>query len=402
MRPLNGIRVLDFTHVLAGPFCTRLLADMGADVVKINSHSRAAANNAPQSPYYTMWNRNKRALALDMSREEARATAKELVAQCDVVIDNFSLGVLEKWSLGYEEVKEINDQVIYIQMSGMGSSGPWANFVTYAPTIHALSGMTHTTGVKGNQRIGVGFSYNDHQAGLHAAVAVLSAIESRRQLGRGQRIDFSQFEVGVAMLGPSLLDCSVNGKSAEAQANHPPYDPWVPHGCFKCLSEGDDILDEKWIAITCRDNEEWNALCSAMGNPDWTRDKRFEEAEERYRAFDEIEEHISSWVADKDSRELMYSLQEAGVPAGVVQTGIDLVETDEQLKTNKFIQFCEDEHPALGATFIDRLPISFSRTPCDQYERSRMLGEDNQAVLNDWLGKTEAEVKRGEEDGIYR
>ena len=399
MRPLEGLRVLDFTHVLAGPFCTRLLADMGADVVKINSRKRAAANNAPGSPYYAIWNRNKRALALDMSHDEAKDVALKLVKQADIVIDNFSLGVLDRWGIGYASVSTQNDQVIYVQMSGMGSGGPWSDFVTYAPTIHALSGLTHTTGVPDGGPIGVGFSYNDHQAGLHAAVAVLAAIEARRHTGKGQQIDLAQFEVGTSMIGVSLLDYCANGRSAEPSGNRPPYDEYAPHGCYKCLSAGEDILDERWLAIVCRDEDEWGALCSVMSDPSWTKSTAFASASTRCENADELDRHISEWVSKQDSTALMYQLQDAGVPAGVVQTGIDLIETDPQLQERNFIQLMDDEHPVLGATFADRLPIYFDKTPCDEYKRSRVLGEDNATILADWLGMTSDEVSAGEQAG---
>ena len=173
-RPLAGLRVLDFTHVLAGPFATRIIADMGADVVKINSSQRAVGTQDPQHPYYLMWNRNKRALALNLATDEGKEIAHALCEQADVVIDNFSAGVLDRWGVGYQAIHAVNKRAIYVQMSGMGDGGPWSKFVTYAPTIHALAGLTHTTGVKGREDIGLGFSYNDHQAGLHGAVAVLA------------------------------------------------------------------------------------------------------------------------------------------------------------------------------------------------------------------------------------
>ena len=192
-RPLDGIRILDFTHVLAGPFATRVLGDMGADVVKVNSVNRAVGANTTMHPYYLMWNRNKRALALDLSHEKSRVICRELCETADVVIDNFSVGVLDRWGVGYEEVSATNPGVIYVQMSGMGDGGPWSKYVTYAPTIHALAGLTHLTGVPGREDIGLGFSYNDHQAGLHGAVAILAALASRHSTGRGQRVDVSQF-----------------------------------------------------------------------------------------------------------------------------------------------------------------------------------------------------------------
>ena len=183
--PLEGVRILDFTHVLAGPFATRVLGDMGADVVKIMSSTRAGLAGGVDHPYHALWNRNKRVFQLDLSRQEARDIARDLALQADVVIDNFSVGVLDRWGIGYDAVSPDNPGAIYIGMSGMGTSGPWSNYVTYAPTVHALAGLTYLTGVPGRNDIGIGFSYNDHMAGLHGAVAVLAALEARRMTGNG-------------------------------------------------------------------------------------------------------------------------------------------------------------------------------------------------------------------------
>ena len=262
-RPLDGIRILDFTHVLAGPFATRALADMGADVVKVNSHERAVATNDPTHPYYLMWNRNKRALSLNMSNPESRPIARALAEKADVVIDNFSVGVLDRWGIGYDSVSANNQGVVYVQMSGMGEGGPWSKFVTYAPTIHALAGLTQLTGVPGREDIGVGFSYNDHQAGLHGAVAILAALASRARTGRGQRVDLSQFETGVNFLGPALLDWFANTRAAEPTGNDLPYDRLAPHGTYTCLSAAVDstlIEDERWVAIACMKDQHWERL----------------------------------------------------------------------------------------------------------------------------------------------
>ncbi len=397
-RPLSGLRVLDFTHVLAGPFATRILADLGADVVKVNSNARAGPN-APDGVYYAMWNRNKRALALDMSQDEARGICRRLCATADVVIDNFSVGVLERWGVGYQRVAAANPKVIYLQMSGMGEGGPWSSFVTYAPTIHALAGLTRLTGVEGREDIGIGFSYNDHCAGLHGACAILAALEARRQIGRGQRIDLSQFEVGVNLIGPSLLDYFANGKEAQPCGNRLPYDAAAPHGCYRCAgTESDAVADERWLAIACMTDDQWQALRRVMGDPSWGRAPRLATAKGRAEAAD-LDDRIGQWTKTRRAEELMERCQAAGVPAGVVQTGKDLCEHDAQLRHAEFLRVIDEPHPALGATYADRLPIRFDATPCEEYRRTRRIGEDNAAVLGDWLGMSEAEVRQGEQDG---
>lgn len=402
MKPLAGLRVLDFTHVLAGPFATRILGDMGADVVKVLSAARAVGANMPDHPYYIMWNRNKRALALDMTREEARRMAADLCDTADVVIDNFSVGVLDRWGIGYEEVSGRQPGVIYAQMSGMGEGGPWSDFVTYAPTIHALAGLTYLTGVPGRRDLGIGFSYNDHLSGLHGCLAILAALEARRRTGRGQRIEVSQFEIGVNTAGPSLLDYFANGTRAEPTGNRHPYDEAAPHNIYRCAPrEVRAVEDEKWLAIACMTDDHWRRLKEVMGNPAWAADSQLDQAAGR-RASAILDEQIGAWTADRDAAELMALCQAAGVPAGVVQNGIDLAESDPQLRLSGFLQPIADAHPVLGPTWADALPLHFSATPCRDYRRVRRVGEDNESVLRDWLGMDADEVAKGEEDGFLR
>jgi len=396
-RPLAGLRILDFTHVLAGPFATRILADLGADVVKVNSAARVGPN-APDGVYYIMWNRNKRSLALDMSRDEGRALCKRLCAKADVVIDNFSVGVLERWGVGYDAVRPANPGVIYVQMSGMGAGGPWSNFVTYAPTIHALAGLTYLTGVPGRRDIGIGFSYNDHCAGLHGAFAILAGLEARRRIGRGQRIDLSQFEVGVTLAGPTLLDHFATGRVAQPTGNRLPYDIAAPHGCYPCARADSDASAERWVAIACMDDAQWHSLRRLMGDPEWARDPSLSTPAGRQSSPD-LDAWVGRWTGTLTATEVMTRCQEAGVPAGIVQTGADMGDTDPQLRLSGFLMEIDESHPVAGQTFADRLPLHFDRTPCDEYRRARRVAEDNVTVLADWLDMPEAEVRQGEADG---
>ena len=388
-RPLEGLRVLDFTHVLAGPFATRILGDLGADVVKLNSATREIGNH----PYYIMWNRNKRALSLDMTQARAVEICRALCEKADVVIDNFSVGVLDRWGVGHDSVAKVNPGVIYLGMSGMGEGGPWSKFVTYAPTIHALSGLTYLTGVPGREDIGIGFSYNDHVAGLHGAVVLLAALESRRSTGRGQRIDMSQFEIGVGVSGPALLDFFANARAARPCGNHLPYDKAAPHDCYPCAGE------DRWVAIAVMNEEQWHAFRGVMGDPDWARDPRFRSVEERLGNLATLDARVAAWTGSRSAEQVEELCQAAGVPAGVVQNGADLGERDPQLRLSGFLRELEDPHPEFGTTYVDRLPLHFQKTPADVYERPRTVGEDNAAVLADWLGMSEAEVRAGEEDG---
>ena len=394
MGPLAGIRILDFTHVLAGPFCTRLLGDMGADVVKIATDTRAVAAGGPDRPYFAMWNRNKRLLQLDLSRADARDAARQMALRADIVVDNFSVGVLDRWGIGYDAVSPLNPGVIYMAMSGMGQSGPWSSYVTYAPTVHALAGLTHLTGVPGRSDIGIGFSYNDHMAGLHGAFALLAALEQRRRTGRGQSIDMSQFEVGVSFNGPALLDYFANGSAAEPVANDAPWDHLAPQGCYPCRG------DDQWIAIAVQTDAQWRSLVAAMGSPRWASDAGLSDAEERWQRRRELDEQIAEWTAPQDRYDLMTRLQAAGIPAGAVQTGQDLVQNDPQLRQAQMHFTYADEHPILGKINGDRLVPRFSKTSAPAYRRPEVFGESNANTLHDWLNWTREETAKAEANGL--
>ena len=392
--PLEGVRILDFTHVLAGPFATRVLGDMGADVVKIMSSTRAGLAGGVDHPYHALWNRNKRVFQLDLSRQEARDIARQLALQADVVIDNFSVGVLDRWGIGYDAVSPDNAGVIYVGMSGMGTTGPWSNYVTYAPTVHALAGLTYLTGVPGRNDIGIGFSYNDHMAGLHGAVAVLAALEGRRLTGKGQRIDMSQFEVGVNFGGPALLNWFANSVAAQPVGNDPPWESWTPHAIYPC--QGDD----QWCAIAVISDEQWRSLCRLLEADDWLNDAELSTVDGRQSRRAELDERIGAWTRAQDRYELMDRCQQAGVPAGVVQTGDDLVKRDPQhAQANMYLEY-DDLHPFLGPLKADRLALQFAKTPAMVYNRPEVYGESNESVASDWLGMSAEEVARLEAEGV--
>jgi len=393
-RPLDGIRVLDFTHVLAGPFAARILADMGADVVKVVSARRPG--NTPATAYYRMWNRNKRSLALDMSTDRGRAIARALAERADVVIENFSPGVLDRWGMGYDAVAAVNPGVTYVQMSGMGDEGPWRDFVSFAPTVHALAGLTYLTGVPGRQDIGIGVSFNDHQAGLHAATVVLACIEARRRTGRGQRVDFAQYELGVALTGAALLDYHANGVAHAPAGNLNRYETAAPHDTYPCAG------DDRWVAIAVSSEEQWAQFRAALGSPEWARDPRFQTAAGRLEHSAELDPLISDWTRAREAYEVQALLQAAGVPAGVVQTGHDLVHNDPQLAHSGFFTATEDEGAYEGTTPVDRLPLHFSRTPADRYFAPRAVGADTVAILDEWLDMPEEELRKAEAAGTFR
>jgi crotonobetainyl-CoA:carnitine CoA-transferase CaiB-like acyl-CoA transferase len=208
--------------------------------------------------------------------------------------------------------------------------------------------------------------------------------------------------VGVNFLGPSLLDWFANGRAARPTGNRLPYDEAAPHGVYPCRPQGEGIVGERWIAIACLTDVQWRALRGLLGEPDWAADPALDTAAGRVATADLLDAHMAEWTRGQDARELMLRCQAAGVPAGAVQDGIDLAERDPQLRHGAFMRPIGEPGAPIGQTWADRLPLRFERTPCDEYHRVRLLGEDNAAVLADWLGMSADEVAKGEADGVLR
>ena len=382
--PLAGLRVLDFTHVLAGPFGTRLLADLGADVIKVGTAVRNAGANTLNHPYYLSWNRNKRNIRLDMRREEAQALARRLAGQCDAVIDNFSAGVLARWGLSRAALADEAPGVTVVSMGGMGNSGPWRDFVTFAPTIHALTGLTYLTSVPGRQGIGLGYSLTDHLSGVAAALGVLEGVEHRRRTGRGLDVDVSQYELGLGLMGPAFLDYFANGADPEPAGNRHPFAVWAPHGLYR--ARGDD----RWVAIAVRGDEQWRALCEAMGAPELARDPRFATHAARIANEDALDARVEAWTSERDRYETMDACQSRGIAAGAVQDGADIGAADPHLAARGFIGAIPAEDG--GEQGAERFPAFIDgRRPRAGYA-ARSLGADTFDVLTELLGMSPEEI----------
>lgn len=380
-RPLAGMRVLDFTHVLAGPFGTRVLGDLGADIIKVGTGTRGGGANSPEHPYYLCWNRNKRNINLNMATDAGRGVARRLAATCDVIIENFSAGVLKRWGLDREGLANVNPGVSVISMGGMGQDGPWRNFVTFAPTIHALTGLTYLTGVPGRHDVGYGFSLTDHLSGLAGALAAQEALLYRSRRGEGLSIDLSQYELGLGLMGPAILDYTANDTNPEPVGNRHPFGAWAPHGVYRCAGE------DEWVAIAVRGDVEWGALCSAMGMEGLAADSRFGAHADRVQHQDSLDATIEAWTASRDRYEVMRLCQAAGIAAGAIQNGADLGERDEQLAARGFFgRLAGDGIPEHG---YDRFPATFNGRRPAASEPVHHPGADTYDVLAELLGVTD-------------
>jgi crotonobetainyl-CoA:carnitine CoA-transferase CaiB-like acyl-CoA transferase len=388
---LSGIRVLDFTWMLAGPYATRIFADFGAEVIKIQSKKTARGAESNLTGYFNTWNRNKRSITLDMAYPEAREMVLKLTAKSDVVIENFSPRVMANWGLDYEKLKDVKSDLIMLSMSAMGQGGPWKDYVAFAPTLHALSGLTSLTSFEKDAPIGLGYAYADIVGGLYAAFAVLAALEYRDRTGQGQYIDLSEYEAICALMGPSLLDALHNDKEILPEGNCPNDIVAAPYGCYKCSGE------DRWCVIALSNEEKWQSLCHVLGHPEWTKEDRFTTVTKRKGNRKELNELLTKWTTQHTAEEVVSLLQEAGVPSGVVQNAEDL-SRDPQLVARDF--FVQLEHPVLGKTITDRSPIRFEEDFTVGWKAAPQLGDDNRYVFLELLGLTESELSSCAEKGI--
>ena len=386
------MRIIDFTWVLAGPMTTRVLGDLGADVVKLQTEIRSQGTGHNDYPFFAMWNRSKRSAALDMKHPRAAEIVRRLVERADVVVENFAPGVLDRWGVGYEALRGWNERIIYLGMSGCGRDGPWRDFVTFAPTIHALCGLTALTNPPGRCDIGHGISITDHVSGLAGALAILAALEARERSGRGQMIDLSQLEVGAYLLGPAVLELASGGPEAFAQGNRDGLDDIVPNEVYRCG-------DGAWLAISARDDGEWRRLCAAIGDGRLASDAALGNVAGRRARRAEIDGALATWAARRDADAAMHELQRAGVAAGKVQSAPDLVRADPQLAARA--AFTELPHASIGRQWIDRFPGTFSGSTLEPYAASPAFGEHTFDVYGELLGMSEEEIALAIADGLF-
>jgi crotonobetainyl-CoA:carnitine CoA-transferase CaiB-like acyl-CoA transferase len=321
---------------------------------------------------------------------------KRLIAESDVVVENFSSGIMESWGLDYPQLKEIREDIIYCSISGFGHSGRDKAFTTWGPTAQALSGLTYMSGLPGKPPAGWGYSYMDHTAGYNGAIAIMAALHHRNRTGEGQHIDISQVEAGIVLTGPAVLDATVNGRSWRREGNPPGNRAWeprvAPHNTYACAGE------DRWIAIAVMNDAEWLALVRAMDDPDWAHEERFDTVEGRLADQDELDARIEAWTSELVDYEAMEILQAAGVRAGVVQKASDRFERDPQLASRDWWYVLP--HDELGDTEYDGITPKLTATPGTLRTASPLLGAHTREVLAEVLGMSEAEIDEHELAGV--
>ena len=388
---LSGLRVLDFTRVLAGPYATRILADFGAEVIKVQSSKTAHGSEENGTPYFAAWNRNKRSVTIDPSRPGARGIMLRLVHCSDVVVENFSPRVMANWGLTYDALKDVRPDVIVASISAAGQTGPWKDVVAFGPTFHALSGLTSTLSASGDGQVCPGHAYGDTVIGLYGALAILAALARRESTGVGAHIDLSGYEAVCTLLGPGLLEAAAADRGmVRLKRDGDPLGGGIPCGCYRCLGH------DRWCVIAVFNEDDWRSFCSAVPLPQFS-DPRFSTAEGRMRHRQELDRLIGTWTMGRKAEKIVHILQKAGVAAAVVQNAED-VARDRHLRRRGF--FIPLSHEGLGTLVSDRSALPDGRLSGRRWRGAPLLGADNDYVFGTLLGLTEDEIDSLRKKGV--
>lgn len=394
--PLSGVRVLDFTWAWAGPFCTQTLAHLGAEVIRIETTMRPPcvtrgippfADDKPgpnRAGYFNQYNQGKRSILLNLLKPEALELAYKMVPKCDVVADNFAAGVMQKLGFGYDKLSALKPDLIQISMSGYGQYGPFKRYVGYGPPASALSGQFWLTGYEGGEPSEIGVSYPDPNAGVMGAYAIIAALLHRDLTGEGQFIDQSQWEAVLVHMAEGLLEYDMNHREPSRRGNHDPV--MAPHETYK--TKGDD---DKWVSIAVGSDDEWRALCGAIGQPALANDARFKTAELRKRNEADLDKIVTAWTRERDRWEVAETLQRAGVAAFPSMSNRDLAEDKHLTERGYLVQL---DHPEVGRRIHAGIPWKMSGTPCEVRSPAPLRGADTEEVLNSLLGLSADEVAR--------
>lgn len=382
--PLSGIRVIDFGHIVAGPFCVRLLADLGADVVKVETSTRqgrtGARRGAPRggnngrTPHLYHINRNRRSIDLNLKTERGLAIARQLIDKADVVVENFSAGVMERLGIGYRSLAKTNPSLVYCSMASFGHSGPRQGWTGMNVTLQACSGLMLATGADGDPPIGISNSWNDYIGGLHAAVAIVGALSKQRETGKGCHLDVSQFEASVAMIGSLLFASAVTRKPPARLGSRS--NIAAPQGVYRCAGE------DQWCAISVQSDAQWQKLRTLLGV-----DLRYNTLGERFAHHDAIDTAIEAWTGARSPQEVERQLGEAGIPAAAMRRANEIAAADEWRQVLRPLK----EHGEAGPKVIG-LPFAFRGTAPREATESPRMGASGNEALHDWLGLDEPAI----------
>lgn len=379
MGPLNGLKVLDLTRVLSGPYATMVLADFGANIIKIEppkvgDDSRAFGPFVGQeSAYYMSLNRNKRSMCLDFKNEKHKDVFRKLVSKVDMVVENYRPGTMEKFGLGYEELKKINPQLIYVACSGFGRSGPYARKPAYDVVVQAMGGIMSITGSENGEPTRVGASIGDIVAGIFSVIGALLALIHKQKTGEGQLVDVSMMDCQVAILENAVARYVTTGIIPKPLGNrHPSITP------FCSFTAKDDS-----IIVGAGNDRLWVKLCNILNRPDLLVDERFASNPLRTNNVAALHQILNEELQKETVAEWMEKLEGAGVPCAPINNVKNLIE-DPQLKEREM--FVEVEHPIAGKLKMPGIPIKMSVTPGEIKTPAPILNHDLYSILYDLMG----------------
>jgi benzylsuccinate CoA-transferase BbsF subunit len=399
-KAFEGIKVAEFAWAVVGPTTSKYLAEHGATVIKIESHKRMDllretspfASNRPHvdgSVYFGRHNANKYGVSIDLQHPNGRQLAWKLIQWADIVTESFSPGTMEKWKLDYETVKKVRPDIIYLSSSMQGRGGPHESYAGYGMNAACLAGFGLVSGWPDRMPSPPYGGYTDYIAPRFNAAALIAALEYRRRTGKGQWLEESQFEASLHFFSPPVMDYQVNGRTINRNGNR--LDKAAPHGVYQC--QGDD----RWIAIAVFTEQEWQAFCSALGDPAWAQQQKFSSLALRKKNEDELDKFVTEWTLAQTVQQAEDVLQRAGVACNKVEKSSDVYQDPQLAYRHRFSRL---DHAVMGSQeFEAQATFILSKTPREIDRPSPCLGEHNEYVFRQLLGLTEEEYAQHIADG---
>lgn len=399
-RPLDGIRVADFSWFGAGPIAGQTLCTFGAEVVRIESETKLDSLRVVQpfalnqdgtfktgynvSGYFNNFNAAKLSMQLNLNTEKGQSIAYRLIEQCDIFLTNFTPRVVDKWNLRYEQLAAVRPGIIAAYAPMQGMDGPHRDFLGFGAVLTPVTGISHMSGFPHRPPIGVGTNYPDYVVNPgHTVTAILAALRYRNRTGKGQCIELPQVESVVNVLGTAVAGYLANGENTMRGGNRSPIA--APHGAFRCADDPESVNSpDRWVAIACKTEAQWRAAAEALGHAEAAADPRFATFEARKANEDELEAMLSGWVAGRRAEDVMEALQAQGVPAGVVQNSQDVLDRDPHMRARGYYQYLD--HPETGRAAYDGPGARLSATPGYLAAPAPLLGEHTMDVCQRIIG----------------
>ncbi|PON18276.1 hypothetical protein C2W62_08765 [Candidatus Entotheonella serta] len=394
MKPLEGVKVLDLTRVLAGPYCTMMLADMGADVVKVERPGAGDDTRAfgppfvnGESAYFMSINRNKRSVTLNLKEAKALAIMRQMLETADVVVENFRPGTMKSFGFGYEAVHAFNPRLVFCSISGYGHSGPDEKLPGYDLIIQGEGGIASLTGTPDGPPFKVGSSQADIVAGMMGFQGILLALMARQQTGKGQKVDIGMLDCQIALLTYQAGIYFATGESPDRMGNqHPTITPYETYRC-----------KDGYINVACGNDNMWRKFCNVLGQDSWPEDDRFRTNADRVGHRRQLGALIEPVMLEKTQDEWISALRGAGLPCGAIRTVGQACDNPQVLARDMIVNL---EHPTAGPIRVTGLPLKLSDTPGEIHSPPPVLGQHTEEVLADWLKIGASDVETLRQEGV--